>query len=1277
MDRKRIKKNDKDKKDTKKYSRIVVDDDTGYLSRGHIDTKRITIDNKVLSTHIRDVNRVLAASESKTVRITNEDTFLVINQEVKENGFCLHAKQSVNDFYNIGIREILKEIYPIKYLIDNERNKSPQDEAIKKIEYSIEFDNIRLKNPTATVYSSGHDIPIYPIQSHIEDKTYCSNLIVDATIRTVAYTKDGKEIPRSAEVKDFKLTRMLTMTGSNICNTYAKSRETLINAREDPRDPQAYFIRNGKAWSIDSLESICFNQPRIFNNAWKIEKQRLEIISRAGDTYQNQKQTIIRLQKNGALTIEFVAVNTFRGIHFPFYIIFRMLGWSTDKEIFDNILYCDIKTNTNKLKIKMANILQDAMNVSYDTKLCKFAGATNIHHPTDMLEFVAKQLPSNNRNLNMSDETNLHQMVNRLLQSLDEDFLMHIGKTEQMRHNKLRFLSHLINRMLMVNLQVILPTDRDSYVSKRIKPPGVLLANSLKTHYGQSIIPNVKKEFSKAFRVSSYHAVQLATVFENSMNGADLERLMAQSIASGTKTSLKVSKFKTITNRLSTQLIEHDNQTKILSTLRMIISPNSESANGTERAKDMRQPHLSSQGYCCLIQSPASGEKVGIHKQLAISASISSFGAGEIMKSRLLDDASMMPLCDVNPYDVDLCAKVFSNGEWIGCVTDSSALVKKYTRLRRNMDIDKTTTIEWDNKMNEVYFWVDNGRLLRPLLIVYNNVDDWEYLGLDGPADIKHFKQCTGLTSNIITSIMEGKIGMSELLKLQIIEYITPSEQIRLFIAAETSHLYDHEYDPLVRFTHCDVPEAMLGIAALVAPFANHNQTPKNTVHTSQVRQAGGLFASNWPFRYDKGTFLQYQIGTPIVRTCTDNWIDPNGDMARLAVMSYTGYNEEDSNVSNKAMSERGKFSGCLFSYEKIEIEKGEELAQSTNTQLSICDVKPYANYRKIGKRGYVEKGTIVSKNDVLVRVIKKLPRNIAVEKKADYSDRSLVYKHDFPCIVLDVIITKDDESKDFCKIQTRSLKPITTGDKFSTRHGQKGVVGISIPQSDMPFSENGQIVDIIMNPHGFPSRTTPGQLLECSISKICAHYGTTFDGTMFKPVNMDVIVEELEKCGFSYKGNERLYCGITGNWIDSLMFVGPVFMERLQKFVTRAIYSIDVGPTDVLTHQALDGRSNSGGLRISELHRDVLLSHGCSRFLSEKYFDDADGFDVYVCRECGNWAIVNQGLHLYKCITCKDNADIYSIHSSFSSKLFLQEINACHIGIRLDLRPFTFYNQL
>jgi len=973
--------------------------------------------------------------------LLDDEMFNVIHQEITENGFVSHAIDSMNDFNKVGIGQIMTKVFDIDSTINNTRDKTPADRLIAKIRFQVKFDNILLKSPTTAGYCSGKDKILTPNIAHVEDRTYSSNLYIDATIKAWAHHHDGTVEERMAEVKNFRLTNIPTMTGTEICNTFHKSKDALVKMREDPMDPQAYFIKSGKEWAIDNIESTAFNQPRIFNNYWQREIQRCEFISKPGDTYQNSKQIIIRMMNNGSITIEIVTPNL-RTMMFPFYAVFRALGWSTDKEMFDYILYGQTGTPTDpitqakddrgRLFRTMYQIVEEGMGSTYDTKQVKFGGSHVMHSQKEMLEFLIMHMPKEQfKELDFTKPEDRQQASVKMLKFFDEDLFPHIGMEEYHRPLKLIFLGHLINRMLYVRLGLLDSTDRDSYATKRIHTVGISLGKAFKTHFNASIVNQLRKQYMKDFKAMSFHSVNLQQTFQIGVNGADFERLLMQSITSATQTHLRINRGgRTIVNRLSSQLLDRKNKVKVLSTLRTIITPNPDSSKGSDRAKEMRMPHPSGQGYICYIQSADHGEKVGLHKQLCISANICSYDSSEALKDTLIKDKDLVALEKIHVYDITKYAKVFANGDWLGGTLDASAFIAKYTLLRRNLGISPYATIQWESTMNEIYFWVDYGRMRRPLVIVYNTVRDYKELGMSKPSNYgKDFKQGTLLTPAVIQDLKAGKLTMQDLLKMHIVEYVTCEEQLRMDVSVDVAFVKLNENNALRQFTHTDIPSSMFGIAALAGPLANYNQTPRNTFETSQLRQTGGIYAENWFHRIDKDTFLQYRVADPIMNTRINNYIDSNGDHMIVAVMCYTGYNEEDSIVMNKCMSERGKFDGQWFSYDKIELEKNEQFANPDITQTA--GIKNYANYKKLGKNGIVPIGTVVRKNDIIVGKIKRLPKNIAEEKKVLFQDSSLVYKLEFPCIVHNVIVTKDDEATTICKIAYRSLKPTAIGDKY------------------------------------------------------------------------------------------------------------------------------------------------------------------------------------------------------------------------------------------------------
>ena len=1515
--------------------------------------------------------------------------------EIDDKGLVNHHISSSNDLYKIGIPSIITQGFKVEKEIINKRDITPEDRNITKINVTVTFTDVFMSKPTTTDYYTGKEEVAFPNTVLLSEKTYSGNLKVNATIKAVAHMKDGTTKEKTDSISNFKICRIPVVVKSNLCNLHGLSKEALMQLNENPLDTGGYYIIKGVEWVIDCIENILFNQIRIFKNeGYSKEVIRVEYVSKPGDAYQNSEYLLIRLLNDNQLCIEILR-NQLKGLQIPFYLIFRLLGWTTDKEIYDNIIF-DYNSNISK---NIINFLNSSLDAKYAIK------GIHLYDKTEILNEIINELKYTDfKYLNLDTNPENYKIAyQKIYNTLDVNFLPHIGNKPEDRINKLRYLALIIRKIFLVKLNIIEPTDRDSYKCKRIYASGTSYAKAFKTYFNASAIQALKRRITKDFGSNSFEQIDLVSTVKSSIYGSEFERSMIQTITSGNKSQITIQK-KTKTNRLSSQLLDRSNQIATISTLRQITTPNNDSSKQSGRANEMRRVHMSFLGYICCIHS-SDGEKVGINKQLAIFSNILCASSSVILKDLLLLDKLIIPLNDANYSKVvELSLKnIFVNGEWIGFTKDTIAIVKKYRKMRRDLKIHPNTTIYWDNLENEVYFWVDVGRISRPLLTVYNNISSPEmFPGIKYKKD--NFKQGIKINKSIIDRLKTKEIGVEFLLENKIIEYITAEEQENCFICPFYNQLDDDKTNELKQYTHCDIPQSILGITALTGPFANHNQSPRITFQGNQCRQTCGIFSLNWPFRCDKDTFLQYLCETPLVKTIATKYIMPNGSNTIVAIACYSGYNQEDSIVVSKGAVERGLFNGCKFTFIKSELEQREEFG---NPDVSnTLDIKN-GSYSKINN-GIIKKGTKIEKNDVIIGKISKLPKT--QDSTFKYIDKSITYKSSENAIVHNVINDRNDDDEKFVKVCIRKNRPVAIGDKFSvkgnsevltdigwlkikdidinthkvatlskdnelayvnptglskyhydgemynlqtdqlkicttknhklyvkktdmlipsdnyfellrtydvigkkvrfkknainkylhqefyeingkkynmsswikliglfissgylenqntsnaeiyittknihkkniylnflnnlnitfnlweeniyishekypeifneliklldinhnkilpkyvwclsqvqsrlllltlsntscyksyynkkigyftsnklladditklglhsgwsgivtkidnnynvninrhkneplinhmhfpyqnnqiekyehyngmvycleipdshlhvyysrddsysppiwtgnsSRHGQKGVAGILLRDSDMPFTEDGMRPSIIINPHAIPSRMTIGQLYEMQAGNYCAKKGTHIDATIFKKIDIDELSNELESIGMNKYGYHRLYSGITGEFIDCMIFMGPTYYQRLQKFVIDTIYSVGKGPSDVLSRQPLDGMASSGGLKIGEMERDVLCSHGASKVIHEKYFEHSDIFNEYICR-CGKAAIVNTNNNIYKCKYCKDNADIAEVQTSWSSKLFMQELDSMNIGVRRQLEPFTYEN--
>jgi DNA-directed RNA polymerase beta subunit len=1193
--------------------------------------------------------------------VDTDDLFLVFDSLIDQKGLVDHHIESCNSLYSIGIPQIIEHVFSINMSLYDIKRITPEEKNIDHLDVLINFSNVVIDKPSMLNYNSGKSEILFPNVALTKEKTYKSTLRVDVTIKVTAVMKNGYTIVKEDVVKNFTICKMPIMVKSKWCNTHALSKEALVNLHEDPSDPGGYFIIRGVEWTIDCVENILFNKVRIFRNeGYKKEIMRAEFIAKPGDFYLNSDQFIVRWLNDGQITVE-IRREKLKDIRIPFYLIFRMMGWTTDKQIFDNVLF-GYDTPTSK------NMIQYLVN-AFDAKYINMAASRYIYSQNDSLQYVAEQIKDTAFSyLDLDNNPDNYQKVtNFLLENFDTHFLQHMGTNLASREKKLRFLCVIFRKMFLVNLGNMEVTDRDSYNSKRIHAAGTSYAKSFKTNFNASIVQHIRRKITKDLKALSFNQIDLHVAIKSSVFGADFERAITQSITAGNKSQVTTSNRVRI-NRLSSQLLNRKNQLNVFSTLRQVTATTSDSAKQSERASEMRRVHMSFLGYICVTHSPE-GEKVGVNKQLAIFALITKASFSEVIKDILSDDPEIFQLNSVDWKDIEvkkLC-NVYVNGDWIGCCADALHIAKKYRQKRREFVINPEITIVWDNTQDEVYFWTDVGRVIRPLLIVYNNQRDKQFMASDtGKKNKSEFIQGLAVTQKHIDKLYAKKIDFEGLLRENIIEYISAEEQENMYLSPDFDTLKQNKNNILCEYTHCDIPQSMFGVTALTSPFADHNQAQRIVYQTSQSKQTCGLFAKNWPYRADKDTFLQYNNETPVVKTVSNKYLYPNGSNCIVAIMCNTGFNIEDSVVINQGAIDRGLFNGCKFTFYKTEIEQREEFANPDITNTT--DIKS-ACYDKL-VNGIIKVGTIIHKNDAIIGKIMKITKN--ADDNFQNADRSIIYKEEEPAIVFSVIVDRNEEDERFCKVVVRKLRSVANGDKFSSRAGQKSTIGLALRDSDMPSTIDGIKPSIIINPHGIPSRMTIGQLLESQVATLCTAKSSTLDATIFKKIDIESVATELENLGLDRYGYRRMYNGITGEYIDCEIFIGPTYYQRLQKFTIDTIYSVSSGPSDAITYQPLDGKSSGGGLRIGEMERDCLVSHGSARFISEKYFAHSDGYTEYVCR-CGKSAVVNIGKGIYQCNYCKANASIVAYPTSWSSKLFIQELETLGVGIKRLPQPYTY----
>jgi DNA-directed RNA polymerase II subunit RPB2 len=1196
-------------------------------------------------------------------RITAGDMLALIHAEAKTKGIGGHHISSMNSFYTVGIKQIVTKVFAVEGRLKNLRDKHEEDREIADITYRVDFTDINLTPPTTVKYKSGSVQMLTPAMARVRNLTYSGQMYMDAQITATAFFKNGTTKTRTAAIKDHRIASMPCLLGTSLCNTYNCSTETLKQLEEDPRGLGGVFIIGGNEWAIDNLENISNNTFHVYKNMFGNEIARGTFLSKPGDAFENSYQVILRYLNSGAITME-LTTNKFDKLELPYYLIFRALGMTADLDIVSHIVY-DVEAEDVATR-QMMEILEK----TFELPDSKFDAIRKSTVPADIIAFIAQRITDNaNTSAARKDDNIAKYLNNNILNIIDRFIFPHIGTGIEHRIKKLRFFGHLINKLLRVEMGVLEQTDRDSYKNKRVFAAGTSMAKAFKTDFNFAVVQEIRKHLAKDFKSTPFSHVQLAESVKAAINSDDLERMLTQAITSGNKT-ITVKKNE-ITNRVASQTLYHKNDLNYKSTLNTISTPNTSASKQNERADVMRRVHPTYHGFLDVSQSADTGEKVGMTKQLGASASVCGASSSFVLKDILSRDPEILALDSVEPVQMarEKMAKVFINGDWIGCCRKSHEIVRQYRVRRREGAIHPLTTVVWDIITSEVHFWTDVGRLMRPLVIVYNNldayIDNWQH----GDRTMK-FNQWITLKREHIVGLQTGALTMEDLRAEQVIEYISPEEQENAYLAPNIDALRERLHNLRYMYTHCDIDQAIFGIVTLASPMANHSSATRITYYTNHRKQSAGWFVLNYPFRIDKNVTLQHYCEYPIVSAFSDSLTYPNGQNTIVALMLYKGENQEDSIKANQSSIDCGLFNASHYNYEKAELDKGEQFGNPDYART--MDIKKDATYEHI-KNGFVAVGTAVKKGTVIIVKAAKIP------KPADqflFVDKSVVYKREEEVRVINVVTTRNNDDALITKVQTRADRPLAVGDKMSSRTGNKGICASKVPRCDMPYTEDGMTPDLIVNAHSIPTRMAVNQITECLLAQLAVRLGTHIDATSFRKHDFDGAMRVLEEHGIKYGGTRRMYNGMTGEWIDTLIFIGITTYQRLQKFVVDEHYATRTGPTSALTHQPLDGKNNDGGLRLGEMEKDVLCAHGTMRTLFEKFYKDSDGITLPICRNCGNRAVVNEKMGIYKCKECGDTADIANVASSWVANLFMSESSAMGVKLTFGLADHMFAEQ-
>ena len=894
-------------------------------------------------------------------------------------------------------------------------------------------------------------------------------------------------------------------------------------------------------------------------------------------------------------------------VDIPVVTLIRALGLESDKDIAS--------------VVSLVEIIQNQLEGSFEK-------AGDVPTPKDAIQYISKRIAPG-----MLEEF----QIKRAETLLDWGLLPHLGKHPENRKEKAFFLGEATCKLIELKLGWIEPDDKDHYGNKVIKFAGQMLADLFRTAF-RNLVRDMKYQLERSGQKRGLNAVAAAIrpgIISDKLNNA---------IATGNWGRGRVG---------VTQLLDRTNYLSTISHLRRVQSPLSRTQPNFE-ARDLHSTHF---GRICPSETPE-GSNCGLVKNLALSAIISQNVPSEDVVETLYNSG----VVDLNSANNDIKkdgTRIFVDGKLIGFHKNGQELTQTLRTLRRTSKIHPHVGIsiyepDQEGATGRLYVNCNAGRVLRPLIIVENDK--------------------SLLTDEFLDKISKKLISWNDLIRMGIIELIDANEEENCYVAFDKGDTK--------KFTHLEIfPSAILGAGASIIPYPEHNQSPRNTYESAMAKQSLGFSTPMMnTSTYVRQHFMLYPQ-TPIVTTKSLNLLGmeerPAGQNCVVAVLPFDGYNIEDAIVLSKSSVDRGlarTFFYRIYDAEAKQYPGGmRDNFEIPNADDNIRGYKGEKSYRVLEEDGIVATESSVIGGDILIGKTSP-PRFMEEYKEFESSgpyrrDTSIGVRPSETGVVDTVVMTQSHEGGKMYKIRVRDMRIPEIGDKFASRHGQKGVLGILAKNEDLPYTEQGITPDVLINPHAFPSRMTVGMMMESVTGKAAAVRGKQFDGSAFVGEKMDVVKEILDKAGFKYSGKEKMYDGRTGKSFLVDVFIGVVYYQKLHHMVSDKIHARARGQVQMLTKQPTEGRARGGGLRFGEMERDCLIAYGASMLLKDRLLDESDKTEVLVCEKCGLTGFHDARKRKFVCAQCGDTAPISSVSVAYAFKLLLQEILSLNIAPRLKLK--------
>ncbi|KJX94590.1 RPB2 like protein [Zymoseptoria brevis] len=1225
--------------------------------------------------------------------ITAEDCWTVIHSFFDEKGLVSQQLDSFDEFASTTMQQIVDDQPAI---VIDQNLAGLDDESgmpIVKKRSSIKLGTLTVSQAAMTE-GDGSTRAMHPHEARLRNLTYSSPMFIklekttqlareralgghydedqgmwvappnwDGTVETV--WEEDPDNPKQAIDQVF-IGKLPVMLKSKICALRNRSEAELYAFQECPFDQGGYFIINGSEKVLIAQERSAANIVQVFRK----KGTNTPVVAELRSAVERGTRLISSMQvklcnqavaaQHSGQTIK-VSLPYIRA-DVPIAIVFRAMGVVSDEDILAHICPEEDTQMREKLKpcLEEAFVIQDR-----DVAL-------------DHIGRRGQQQGTKDRRIRYAREI------------MQKEFLPHISQEEGSETKKAFFLGYMVNRMLQCALGRTEEDDRDHFGKKRLDLAGPLMAQVFRLKF-QQLVKDMRQYLHRCVETGKDFNIALA--------------VKTNIITSGLRYCLATGNWGDQKKAASAKagVSQVLNRYTYASTLSHLRRTNTPIGRDGKIAKP-RQLHNTHWGLVCPAETPE-GQACGLVKNLSLMCYVTVGTPGEpivdFMRQRGMD-----LLEEHDPNQVKDATKVFLNGTWVGVHKSAGQLTETLRQLRRKGLLSFEVTIIRDVREREIRVFTDAGRVCRPLFVVDNNPKSLEpgtlMLKQDHVERLHQDQELLASLEGVSEEDREQQLfGWKGLVTSGVVEYLDAEEEEVAMIIMTPEDLEEHRVmrngmaveepkvdphrrikpkpNPQVRtYTHCEIHPAMiLGICASIIPFPDHNQSPRNTYQSAMGKQAMGVTLTNYNVRMDTMANVLYYPQKPLATTRSMEFLKfrdlPAGQNAIVAIACYSGYNQEDSVIMNQSSIDRGLFRSLFYrAYMDQEKRVGMSVVESFEKPTRSDTMRmQHGTYDKLDEDGIISPGARVSGTDILIGKTAPMPpdaEELGQRTKLHVKrDVSTPLRSTENGVVDQVLLTTNTEGLRFVKVRTRVTKVPQIGDKFASRHGQKGTIGITYRQEDMPFSADGLTPDIIINPHAIPSRMTIAHLIECLLSKVGALQGQEGDATPFTEVTVTSISEILKSNGFQQRGFEVMYNGHTGKKLNAQVFLGPTYYQRLRHMVDDKIHARARGPLQILTRQPVEGRARDGGLRFGEMERDCMIAHGASAFLKERLLDVSDAFRVHICELCGLMTpIASIKKQQFECRPCKNKTKIAQIIIPYAAKLLFQELAAMNVATRM-----------